>query len=194
MKPKECPVPVALNCPDDVAGWAAACFAALGLVGWSYGTDRAIRRLGCCRAGQRRITLSRYFLEYYLPRDAEMVRRTLLHELAHALAWERQRSLGHGRVWRSYCAALGIPDERATTRCDDFAPPRPPRPPRYALVHDTTGEVFRRYVSRPRRSAAQLRRCYIPGRREETLGHLVVRSLKEMQNPGNAECIIRIAE
>ena len=148
-----------------MAVWAAACFEALGLAGWSYGTDRAIRRLGCCRAGQRRITLSRYFLEYYLPRDAEVVRRTLLHELAHALAWERQRSPGHGSVWRS----------------DDFAPARPPRPMRYALVHDTTGEVFRRYATRPRRSAAQLRHCYIPGRREETLGHLVVRKLEEMQ-------------
>ena len=105
------------------------------------------------------------------------MRRTLLHELAHALAWERRRSRGHGIVWRHYCAALGIPDERATTRCEDFAPARPPRPARYALVRDTTGEVYRTYVSRPRRHPSRLKHCYIPGKKEETLGHLVIRTL-----------------
>lgn len=167
----------ALNSPDFPAEWAAGCFAALGLSGWSYGTDRATRRLGCCRPNRKQITLSRYFLEHYLPRDPELVRRTLLHELAHALAWERRRSRGHGRIWQHYCAALGIAGERAATRCEDFAPDVPPRPARYALVHDTTGEVFRTYFSRPRRTAEQLRRCYIPGRKADTLGHLCLKAL-----------------
>ena len=166
-----------LNSPEITAEWAAGCFVSLNLVGWTFGTDRATRRLGCCRPDRKQITLSRHFLAHYLPRHPEQVRRTLLHELAHALAWERRRSRGHGSVWHYYCAALGIPDERPTTRCEDFAPHRPPRPARYALVHDTTGEVFRTYVSRPRRSAASLRHCYIPGRKAETLGHLLIRSL-----------------
>ncbi len=181
--------PVALNCPEDGAIWATGCIEALGLVGWSYTTDRATRRLGCCRPGQKRISLSRHFVAYYLGRDAELVRRTVLHELAHALAWERHRSRGHGRVWRRYCAELGIPGERATTQCEDFSPARSPRMPRYALVHDETGEVFRTYVSRPRRSAEQLRRCYIPGRKEETLGHLECKMINEkctMEMMGNA--------
>lgn len=169
-----CPAP---NRPDFPAEWAAGCFAALGLEGWRFGTDRATRRLGCCRPAQKLITLSRHFLAHYLPRRPELVRRTFLHELAHALAWERRHSRGHGSVWRHYCAALGIPDERATTRCEDFAPARPPRLARYALVHDTTGEVYRTYVSRPRRQPARLKHCYIPGRKEETLGHLVIRKL-----------------
>ena len=176
---------VALNCPEDVAIWATDCIKALGLTGWSYATDRATRRLGCCRVRQRRITLSRYFLAYYLERDAELVRRTVLHELAHALAWEHHRGRGHGWAWKRFCAELGIPDERATVRCEDFAPARLPRSPRYALVHDETGEVFRTYVKRPRRSAEQLRLCYIPGRKEETLGHLECKMI-------NAECTMEM--
>ncbi len=166
-----------LNSPDFPAKWAEGCFAALGLSGWSYGTDRATRRLGCCRLNKKQITLSRYFLEYYLPRNPELVRRTLLHELAHALAWERRRTQGHGKIWQYYCAALGIPDERASTRCENFAPTVPPRPARYALVHDSTDEVFRTYTFRPRRTAEQLRQCYIPGRKEDTLGHLCLKTL-----------------
>lgn len=170
-----------LNSPEIVAEWAAGCFAALGLIGWSYGTDRAIRRLGCCRPEKKQISLSRHFVAHYLSRNPEQIRRTLLHELAHALAWERRRSRGHGRTWQHYCAALGIPDERATTCCEDFAP-LAKRPARYALVHDHTGEVFRTYATRPRRTAHQLRHCYIPGRKEETLGHLVLRALPPAAN------------
>ena len=48
--------------------------------------------------------------------DAE-VKRTVLHELAHLVAYERNphRSIkSHGREWQCACADLGIPDERAT--------------------------------------------------------------------------------
>ena len=48
--------------------------------------------------------------------DSE-VRRTVLHELAHLVAYERNphRSIkSHGREWQRACAELGIPDERAT--------------------------------------------------------------------------------
>lgn len=45
------------------------------------------------------------------------VRRTVLHELAHLIAYERhphRRIKGHGPEWRRACADVGIPDERAT--------------------------------------------------------------------------------
>ena len=47
------------------------------------------------------------------------IRRTLLHELAHLVTYER---VGHGRVqahgpeWQRACAELGIPGEKATHR------------------------------------------------------------------------------
>lgn len=163
---------------EDVASYAVRCFVLLHLAGWSFGFDRAARRLGCCRPAQKSITLSRHFTALYLELDPAQIHRTLLHELAHALAWHYHRSHGHGAVWRRYCVALGIADERATTRCADFSP-RPYRPmaKKWALCHDETGEVFARYARRPKRSARQWKRCYIPGRKAETLGHLVLREL-----------------
>ena len=47
----------------------------------------------------------------------EEVRRTLLHELAHILAYHRcgrMRIAPHGEEWQIACADLGIPGERAT--------------------------------------------------------------------------------
>ncbi len=163
--------------PDEVAAYARACFGQLGLVGWEFHWDRAVRRMGCCWPTRRRISLSRYYAAACLPDDSSALHRTLLHELAHALAWEHQKQTGHGAVWRYWCAQLGIHGERATSRVADFTPPHLQRAPRFVLCHDETGEIFRHYRSQPRRSARQLRRCFIPGRQAETLGHLVIREL-----------------
>jgi len=51
----------------------------------------------------------------------EEVRRTLLHELAHLVAYERcgnRRIQAHGIEWRQACADLGIPGEQATHRLE----------------------------------------------------------------------------
>lgn len=169
---------------DDVAAWGQACVAALLPVGWSFGWDRAVRRLGCCHFGQRRITLSRYFVAAYLEKDADLVRRTVLHELAHALVMVEHRKSGHGRLWQHYCALLGIAGERSVCRCDDFAPVGYGRTVRYVLCHCETGEVYRSYRRRPRLSARRLAQCYIRGRREETLGKLVVRECSGVKSTG----------
>lgn len=162
--------------PADVAAWAELCLAALDLTGWSFGWDRAVRRLGCCRYGKRRITLSRHYVAAYLGKDATMVRRTVLHELAHALAMVQHRERGHGRVWRHYCNLLGIAGEKASCKCDNFAPPsHKRRSVCYELCHRDTGEVFRQYRGKPRLTAARLAHMYIVGRREETLGKLMLR-------------------
>jgi SprT protein len=44
------------------------------------------------------------------------VRQTLLHELAHLLAYHRHgaKILAHGNEWKQACADLGIPGESAT--------------------------------------------------------------------------------
>ncbi len=173
------PSPVAWTHPDEVEACARACLAALGLEGWQFHWDRAIRRMGCCWPTRQRISLSRYYAAACLPEEPEQLRRTLLHELAHALAWVHQRQTGHGPAWKHWCAALGIAGERATMRVADFTPAHLQRGPRYALCHDESGEIFRYYRRRPRRPARQLRRCFIPGRRAETLGHLVIRELSE---------------
>ena len=162
--------------PAEVEQYAAACLAHLHLHDWHFGWDKTTRRLGCCKMQQQRISLSRYYAEAYAGKDPEQLWRTLLHELAHALAWVHHRSRGHGPVWKRYCAALGIPGERACIREVDFEAPR--RQPRFALQHQETGKVYRTYTRRPQRSATSLRQCYIPGLKHETLGQLVIRPLE----------------
>ncbi len=162
---------------EQVEAFADACFVQLGLAGWQFHWDHAVRRMGCCWPQRRHISLSRYFAASVLPTQPELLRRTLLHELAHALAWQHERATGHGEAWRYWCAELGIEGERATSRVADFTPPHLQRAPRFALCHDETGEVFRTYRRRPHRRARMLRRCFIPGRQAETLGHLVIREL-----------------
>ena len=162
---------------QDIESYAVRCFAALQLVGWRFGFDRrAVKRLGCCRMQEKCITLSVAFVLNYLERgESAPIYRTLLHELAHALAWVHHRARGHGAVWKYYCAELGIPDERATTKCEDYAAAEQrPRRVVAVLCHDVTGEVFKEFTRRPRYRADYYRRCYIPGRKEETLGHLVL--------------------
>lgn len=49
----------------------------------------------------------------------EEVRRTLLHELAHLVTYERlghARCAPHGEEWQQACTDLGIPGEKATHR------------------------------------------------------------------------------
>lgn len=182
-KVPEVPPPGALALPPEplldsleaVEAHAVACLAAVGLPDWGFGWDRAVSRLGCCRMPRRLITLSRHFAEHFLERDPAMIRRVLLHELAHALCWVHAGRTGHGALWKAYCAALGIPGERATVRCEDFAQARPYR---WVLCLSTTGEVIRYYRRRPYRlTPRRLASCYIPGRREETYGRLVLRQL-----------------
>ncbi len=161
--------------PDSVAQFARACMAVLHLEGWTFGWDRTVRRLGGCHYKKKRISLSVYFAEKFCVQQAQLVRRTVLHELAHALAATHFGEMRHGAAWRQCCAALGIAGEKATCRCEDFAPQV--RPYRYALCHSQTGEVFHRYKSRPRLSAERLQQTYIRGRKADTLGFLCITPL-----------------
>lgn len=152
---------------------AHACLAAVGLADWSFGWDRAARRLGCCKFQRRLITLSQYFVAHFLKENPQQIRRTLLHEIAHALAYVYHKETGHGKFWKHYCTLLGIAGETARCRCADFAPSH-----RYVLCHKITGEIFRRYQRAPRLTPKKLATSYIIGRKKETLGQLCVRKNK----------------
>jgi hypothetical protein len=62
--------------------------------------------LGLCRYGPRTVELSSPFVEH---NPEEVVRDTLLHEVAHALAG---RAAGHGPLWRAMCLRVGARSER----------------------------------------------------------------------------------
>ena len=87
--------------------------------GWTFGFDRARRRLGACHPSKKRITLSRH-LAQTLP--AAEVEDTVRHEIAHAVDLERRGRTAHDRAWKAVAVACGA----SPARC--FAGDLPPDP------------------------------------------------------------------
>lgn len=77
--------------------------------GWTFGWDNARRRAGCCRYRDKRITLSRHYVERNVADRPGDVLDTILHEIAHALAGH---AAGHGDAWRAVCARIGAEPKR----------------------------------------------------------------------------------
>ncbi|YCM42435.1 SprT family zinc-dependent metalloprotease [Verrucomicrobiaceae bacterium 227] len=149
-----------------------------GLVarGWVAKLDDARKRFGVCRMGPREISLSRPLI--FLNSEEE-VRDTVLHEIAHALAWIRYReNCGHDERWKAICVEIGARPER----CFDEEVISPELP--WALCHGESGEVFSTYSRKPSRNAAQI---WIRGRKEETLGKLVYRLNPKLYPEGPLE-------
>jgi len=72
-----------------------------GLINYSFGFDRAVRRAGQCDFSNRRITISKHLVKN-LPVDE--IEQVLLHEIAHALAGQKA---GHGKIWRDEAKRIG---------------------------------------------------------------------------------------
>lgn len=135
-----------------------------GLTDWTGGLDNARRRFGMCDIRKKHISLSRPLCEL---NDEAEVRDTVLHEIAHALAWQRHgENCGHDKRWKAICVEIGARPEA----CYDDGVVQPTAP--WALVHRDTGEVFRTYLKRPSRDWSSV---WIRGRKSETFGKLAIR-------------------
>ena len=73
---------------------------------WVFRFDNANKRFGCCRYGDRTITLSRNLTEVNALTE---VKNTILHEIAHALAG---RAAGHGPTWQAIARRIGSDGKR----------------------------------------------------------------------------------
>jgi predicted SprT family Zn-dependent metalloprotease len=73
---------------------------------WHVDFDLAKRRAGVCRYRDKVISLSAPLVRLH---DADEVRQTILHEIAHALAGPRA---GHGARWRAIAQQVGASPER----------------------------------------------------------------------------------
>ncbi len=141
------------------------------LSGWSACLDHAVKRFGVCNFTKKQISLSRSLCE--LNSDEE-VTDTILHEIAHALAYERHgENCAHDKRWKEICIEIGARPEA----CFDDSIVTPEAP--WLLVHKTTNEVFHSYHKKPRRKWSQM---WIRGRKEETLGQLVIKSRQQVQS------------
>lgn len=91
---------------SEVIDLAHRLFQQHGLVNYSFGFDRAVRRAGQCDFRSRRITLSRHLVQNL---DIDQVEQVLLHEIAHALVGQ---AAGHGPEWKQSARAIGYRFEK----------------------------------------------------------------------------------
>ena len=101
----------------EAADLAADLMAAWGLDDWCFEFDAAVRRFGHCRFDARTISLSRHLVAL---NDVDLVRDTILHEIAHARAGPRH---GHDATWRRTAVRVGARPDR--TFGDEVASPPP---------------------------------------------------------------------
>lgn len=73
---------------------------------WRFDFDNAKRRLGACHHEYNCITLSKHLV---LLNDIDVVRNTILHEIAHALV---DPKYGHNWVWRQKALEIGCDGNR----------------------------------------------------------------------------------
>jgi len=91
----------------DVVRMARTLFDEHGLSDWNLQLDkRAVRRLGRCIHATSTIALSAQLLPKL---DEEIVRNTLLHEIAHAKVGPGH---GHDRVWQAMALSIGADGKR----------------------------------------------------------------------------------
>jgi predicted SprT family Zn-dependent metalloprotease len=88
-----------------------------GLHDWSFRGVHARRRFGSCQPASRVITLSRQLTRL---NNADQVRDTILHEIAHALT----PGDNHGAKWKAMCRRIGAKPQRCYTDDEVIAPPR----------------------------------------------------------------------
>lgn len=74
--------------------------------GWHFMFDNARRRFGYCRFQKKCISVSRHLAAI---NEAWVVRDTILHEIAHAIAGFEH---GHDDVWKGVAKQIGCRPER----------------------------------------------------------------------------------
>ena len=81
--------------------------------GWKFRWHNKKVALGTCSYNRKLIYLSEWYVEL---NDKDEVMDTILHEIAHALAYHRHGSAGrgHGRIWKSVCREIGAKPERCS--------------------------------------------------------------------------------
>ena len=79
--------------------------------GYRYKKDKTKTALGRCNFSEKWVSLSIPFLEANLNKPKILV-NTMLHEIAHALAYELYNCDSHGSVWKNLFLRLGGNGER----------------------------------------------------------------------------------
>lgn len=89
-----------------------------GLDYWSFKFNRRKRFLGLCSYNRKTIELSKSYVEN---NNEELVKDTILHEIAHALT----RCTGHDWRWKKTCLVIGCKPNLRKSEDDGLVMPKP---------------------------------------------------------------------
>jgi predicted SprT family Zn-dependent metalloprotease len=134
-------------------------------LGFRFGWMNSERTLGQCNYKNKLIRLSK---NYVLRNSEELVKDTILHELAHAFNWHIYKGKGHGKSWRFCCVQVGAKPDR----CKQVSEGLVLGGHKYVLQHVETKEIFERYHKWPSSTYKNIKNIYIHKRKHETLGKL----------------------
>lgn len=113
---------------------------------WHFKFDSAKRRLGCCDYTRKTISLSRHYVELNYKENPQIIRNTILHEIAHALQYEEGSKTGHNSRFYELCRQIGATPSRC---CSDRNLNRVPHSYEYYII--STGEVTGHVHRKPSR-------------------------------------------
>lgn len=116
------------------------------LVGWSFKFDKARRRCGLCNYRSKTISVSEF---YALNNPIEMVKNTILHEIAHVLVGSGH---GHDRKWKVTAMTIGCNGD-TRTKPDKVAEPK------YRGICPNCGDIITTSYRRVKRRMACGRCC-----------------------------------
>lgn len=74
-------------------------------INWRLKTSRGNAHYGFSLGTMQRIVKNITLTPHFMSEEDQ--RDTLLHEIAHAIAWSKYAARGHGATWRSICLRIG---------------------------------------------------------------------------------------
>lgn len=112
------------------------------LYDWDIKLGHGKVRLGSCYPTRKIIRISKHLITYATD---EQVRDTILHEIAHALDWERNKKSGHGQSWKAICVEIGAISKRSWKEIDNMPEGK------WAAKRKDNGEIIDRFHRKPKR-------------------------------------------
>ncbi len=130
------------------------------LNGWTFEFDNAKRRAGVCKITSKSISISVSHIEN---NEISVVKDTILHELAHAIAFELYKDSGHGFHWKKIANKIGaIPRARGKFNLAESP---------WLLVHSCAQTSELKAISQRFRRNKKIKNYFLSGR-PETKGEL----------------------
>lgn len=112
-----------------------------GLNDWTFEFDRKKKGFGWCSKNTKTICLSANLVKL---NDEAQVTDTILHEIAHALDWIRNKQWGHGPTWKKICVEIGARPEQYFTEKTTVMDK-----PKYIMKNVVTGQIVAKYYRFP---------------------------------------------